>query len=307
MYFIALGIIWGLPYLLIKVSVREISPPLLVLIRTGGAAAVLVPLAAARGALLPALRRWRFVLLYTVSELAIPWLFLFSAERKLPSSLSGLLTAAVPLVAAFLAWATGTDRVDLRRLAGLLLGVAGVGTLVGFGVGASQLWAVLSMLLVVVGYAFAPWVVAHHLAGVPPLGVIAWSCTFCALGYAPAAAFSLPSRSLSTPVIESAAGLTIVCTIIGFLAFFALIKEAGAMRATLITYVNPAVAVVLGVAVLGEPFGPATAVGFMLILGGCVLATRPAAGGAPRREVTEPAARTWAARARSRVGGGHGA
>lgn len=273
-YFVGLGIIWGLPYLLIRVSVRELSPPLLVFIRTGGAALVLVPLAAAKGQLLPAIRRWRPLLLYTCAELAIPWVLLSNAERRLPSSLTGLLVSGVPLVAAVIAWATGSDRLDLRRGAGLLLGVTGVGTLVGFSVHGSQLLAVLSLGVVVVGYALGPWIIDHRLRGVPPLGVIAWSVLFCAVAYAPAAAFTLPTRPLSASVIESAASLTVVCTALAFFVFFALIQEVGAMRATLITYVNPAVAVVLGVAVLGEPFGPATAAGFVLVLGGCFLATR---------------------------------
>lgn len=277
-YFVAVGVIWGLPYLLIRVSVREISPPLLVFIRTGGASLVLVPLAAARGALVPALRRWRAVLAYTLAELAVPWVFLFNAERRLPSSLSGLLVAAVPLVAAVLAWLTGSDRIDVRRTAGLVVGLAGVGVLVGFSVAGSQLVSVLSIGVVVIGYALGPWIVDHRLRGVPPIGVIAWSVLLCAIGYAPAALLELPSRPLSASVLESAVGLTVVCTIVAFLLFFALISEVGAMRATLVTYVNPAVAVVLGVVALGEPFGAATAVGFVLILGGCYLASRP-----PRR------------------------
>lgn len=293
-YFVAVGVIWGLPYLLIRVSVREISPPLLVFIRTGGASLVLVPLAAARGALVPAIRHWRAVLMYTVAELAVPWVFLFSAERRLPSSLSGLLVAAVPLVAAVLAWLTGSDRVDLRRMTGLVIGIAGVGVLVGFSVAGSQLLSVLSIGAVVVGYALGPWIVDHRLRGVPPMGVIAWSVLLCAVGYAPAAFLELPSKPLSASVIESAVGLTVVCTIIAFLCFFALIAEVGAMRATLVTYVNPAVAVVLGVAALGEPFGAATVVGFVLILGGCYLASRPATSsgtsGAVAEGVEEPMA-----------------
>ncbi len=283
-YFVAVGVIWGLPYLLIRISVREISPPLLVFIRTGGASLVLVPLAAARGALVPAIRRWRALLAYTVAELAIPWVFLFNAERRLPSSLSGLLVAAVPLVAAVLAWSTRSEHVDLRRVAGLVVGITGVGVLVGFSVAGSQLLSVLSLGAVVVGYAIGPWLVDHRLRGVPPLGVIAWSVLLCAIGYAPAALLELPARPLSASVIESAAALTVVCTIVGFLLFFALISEVGAMRATLVTYVNPAIAVVLGVAVLGEHFGPATAAGFVLVLGGCYLASRP-----PRRAARLPA------------------
>jgi drug/metabolite transporter (DMT)-like permease len=288
-YFVAVGVIWGLPYLLIRISVREISPPLLVFIRTGGASLVLVPLAAARGALVPALRRWRAVLAYTVAELAVPWVFLFDAERRLPSSLSGLLVAAVPLVAAVVAWLTGSEHIDLRRVFGLVTGIAGVAVLVGFSVAGTQLLSVLSIGVVVVGYALGPWVVDHKLRGVPPLGVIAWSVLLCAIGYAPAALLNLPKRSLSASVIESAAALTVICTVVAFLLFFALIAEVGAVRATLVTYVNPAVAVVLGVTALGEPFGPATAVGFVLILGGCFLASRPPRR-ATRRAALQPGA-----------------
>lgn len=275
--FVALGIIWGLPYLLIKVAVEQVSPSLLVLMRTGGGALVLLPVAAARGELLVALRRWRALLALSLAEMAGPWWLLFNAEKRLPSSLSGLLVASVPLVSALLAVVTGSDRVDLRRLAGLLLGAGGVAALVGFDVGHSQAWAAASMLGVVVGYALGPWIIAHFLTEAPPLGVISWSFAFCAIGYAPIVAFQLPTQSLRLSVVGAVVGLTLVCTVTAFLVFFALVAEVGAMRMTLITYVNPAVAVVLGVAVLGESFSAPTGAGFALILAGCYFASRPVA------------------------------
>jgi drug/metabolite transporter (DMT)-like permease len=271
--FIALGIIWGLPYLLIKVSVREISPAFLVFVRTGGAALVLVPLAAARGQIRPLFRFWRPLVAYTAVELAVPWVLLFHAEQRLSSSLSGLLIAAVPLVGALLAWLTRSDRLDPRRVIGLAVGFAGVALLVGFAVGRSNLWAAVSIGGVVVGYALGPWVVARHLSKAPPLGVIAGSFILCAVAYSPIAAFQVP-RHVSASVVESVVALTVVCTVVAFLVFFALIAEVGAYRATVITYVNPAVAVLLGVTILGEKFGVATAVGFGLILVGCFFATR---------------------------------
>lgn len=274
--FIALGLIWGLPYLLIRVSVREISPELLVFLRTGGAALVLAPIAAARGQLVPALRRWKALLVYTVIELVVPWLLLFTAEERLSSSVSGLLIATVPLFAAMLAWVSGSDRVDARRLAGLLLGIGGVAAIVGFDVRGSNLLYVFALFVTAFGYALGPWILARHLAEVPPLGAVSVSFIFCAALYSPSAAFSLPAQAPSASVIWSVVGLTLVCTVAAFIIFPALISEVGAMRATLITYVNPAVAVLLGVAVLNERFGPATVVGFLLILGGCLLASRPA-------------------------------
>ena len=274
-YFLAVGLVWGLPYLLIKVAVREMAPVLLVFVRTAGAACVLVPLAAARGALLPALRHWRAIAAYTLFELAVPWVLLANAERRLPSSLTGLVIGSVPIAAALLAWATRSERLDGRRVVGLVVGLTGVGVLAGSSMSGARLVPILSLLGVAIGYAVGPWIVAHRLKGAPPLGVLAWSLSLGAAAYAPAAALSLPSRPLSAPVLSAAAGLTVVCTITGFLLFFALIAEVGALRSTLITYVNPAVAVLLGVFVLGERFGVSTGVGFVFILGGCALASRP--------------------------------
>jgi len=280
-----MSVIWGLPYLLIKVAVRQISPDLLVLMRTGGGAVLLVPVAAARGALRPLLRAWKPLVAYTLAELGVPWFLLFSAERRLSSSLSALIVAAVPLVGAVLAWATGTERLDARRVLGLLVGLGGVAALVGLDVGRSDLLAALSLGGVAIGYALGPWILARHMSDLPSIGVVAGSLALCAVVYAPFAALSLPTTSLSASVVWSVIGLTIVCTAVAFMLFFALIAEAGPVRAVVITYVNPAVAVLLGVSVLGEHFGAGTAVGFVLILAGCYLATRKASVPAP---VPEP-------------------
>jgi drug/metabolite transporter (DMT)-like permease len=282
--FIALGIIWGLPYLLIKVAVGELHPAFLVLVRTGGAAVIMVPLAAVRGEIRPILKYWRPLVIYTTVELGIPWFLLFHAEQRLSSSLSGLLIAAVPLVGALLAWMTGSDRLDPRRVVGLGVGFAGVALLVGFAVGRSDLWWAASLAGVVVGYALGPWVVARHLSEAPPLGVVTGSVVLCAVAYAPIAFFQLPEHGVSASVVESVVALTVVCTVVAFLVFFALIAEVGAYRATVITYVNPAVAVLLGVTVLGEKFGVATGAGFALIVAGCFLATRKGKAPAPARD-----------------------
>jgi drug/metabolite transporter (DMT)-like permease len=182
--------------------------------------------------------------------------------------------AAVPIAGALLARATGTDRLDRRRLAGLGLGVVGAGALVGFDVGRSSALAASSFLLVITGYALGPWILARYLSGVASGSVILASLVLCALAYTPAAVIQRPRHSLSTSVVLSMTGLAVVCTALAFTLFFALIKEVGPMRATVITYLNPAVAVLLGVTVLGESFGVATVVGFVAVLGGSFLATR---------------------------------
>ncbi len=299
--FVALGIVWGLPYLLIKVAVREIAPALRVLVRTGGAGLLLAPLAVRAGSLRPVLARWRPLLAYTLVELVVPWYALFNAERRLSSSLSGLLVAAVPLAGAVLAVATGSDRLDLRRGAGLALGFAGVAALVGFDVGSNDLWAALSLGLVAIGYATGPWIIARHLGDLPRIEVITASLVICAVIYLVPALTELPARALSAEVVASMAALTVVCTALAFVLLFALVDEIGAMRATVITYVNPAVAVLLGVAVLGEPVGAATVVGFALIIAGSMLATRAARA---RGEPSDPAPGAPSCAAASLVPGG---
>ena len=277
--FWAMGVIWGIPYLLIKVAVAEVSPAVLVLGRTLIGAALLVPFAAARGSLAPLRPHWRPLLLLTIVELALPWWLLSDAERRISSSLAGLLVAAVPMVGALLAWLTRSDdRLDGRRALGLLIGFGGVAALVGLDVSTGDLWAVIEVLLVTVGYAIGPLIIARRLRGLPDEGVIAAALALTALFYLPIALMQLPAQMPSMEAIGAVVVLGVICTALAFVIFFALIGEVGPVRATLITYVNPAVALVLGVALLREPLTLGAAVGFVLILAGSFLATRRAPG-----------------------------
>jgi drug/metabolite transporter (DMT)-like permease len=275
--FITMGVIWGVPYLLIKVAVGGISPASLVFLRTGLAALLLVPLALARGELRPVLRRWPMVVTFAFVEMAVPWLLLGSAERRLSSSLAGLLIAVVPLVGALLGWATGSERLGPRRLVGLLVGVAGVAALVGLDLHVDDALALVEMVVVIVGYAVGPFLLARYLSDLPGLGVTAAALAVTAIGYAPVAAVQLPRHWPAGKVVASVAVLALLCTATAFLVFFALIAEVGPVRATVITYLNPAVAVTLGVLLLHEPFTLGIAVGFVLVLAGSVLATRRSA------------------------------
>jgi drug/metabolite transporter (DMT)-like permease len=281
--FAAMGVIWGIPYLLIKVAVAELSPASLVLLRTATGALLLLPVAAARGAIAPLRPHWRWVLVYTVVEVAVPWMLLSDAERHISSSLAGLLVAAVPFMGALLALTGGDDRVDARRTAGLLVGFLGVATLVGFDVSGGNLGAVGEIAVVTVGYALGPVIIARRLRGVPAVGVVTASLVLTAIVYAPVGVAQLPQHAPSVQVMLAVAALGVVCTAVAFLLFFALIAEVGPVRATVITYVNPAVALALGVLVLGEPFTAGAGAGFVLILAGSFLATRRAPSAAARR------------------------
>ena len=272
--FAAMCVIWGIPYLLIRVAVRELAPVTLVFARTALGAALLTPVAAWRGELRPLLRHWKPLLVYTAAEVAIPWVLLARAETRLTSSLTGLLIAAVPLVGAVIVTLTGErERQGRRRWVGLLVGIGGVAALVGLDFGQVSVVALVEVALVAVGYAVGPIILARRLADLPVLGVVATSLVLSAVVYAPFAAARRPDRMPSAHVLESVAGLAVVCTALAFVLFFALIAEVGPVRATVITYVNPAVAAVLGVVVLSEHIAAGMVVGFSLVLAGCVLAT----------------------------------
>lgn len=274
--FALMSIIWGVPYLFIRIAVAEITPATLVLGRTAIAAAILLPIALARTDLRPVLARWRWVVAFAVVEIAIPWVALGSAEQHISSSLAGLLIAGVPLVGAAIALLTGgADRFGRVGLLGLLIGLVGVVAIVGADFAASDVTALLQIGVVVVGYALGPAILARRLDGLPTLGVMAVSLTLCAIAFAPIAATQWPTSLPSTNVLVSVVVLAVICTAAAFIAFGALIDAVGPVRATVITYVNPAVAAVLGVLVLRETFTVPMAVGFVLVILGSILATRP--------------------------------
>lgn len=274
MLFAALSIIWGIPYLLIKVAVEHVSPPDLVFARTAIGALLLLPVAALRGELRPLVQYWKPLLVYSVVELIVPWVLLADAEQHLSSSLSGLLVSAVPLVGAVIALASPShDRLSIRNTAGLVLGLAGVAVLLGFTVSGSDLGSVGIVGVTVIGYAAGPAILARQLGSLPPLGIAAMSVGLCALVYAPWA-LTHPPASLPSGTVVSVVVLGVVCTAFAFVIFFALIADIGAVKATVVTYLNPAVAVALGAGVLGEAVTWATGLGFAMILGGAWLATR---------------------------------
>jgi drug/metabolite transporter (DMT)-like permease len=275
--FVAMCVIWGIPYLLIKVSLDGLGPVDLVFVRFVIGALVLVPIALTRVEVRPLLRRWRWIVAYTIVEMGVPWILLSDAELRISSSLSGLLVSTVPLLGVGIGVLTRSrERYGWRRLLGLVVGLVGVGVLVGFDVSSSTFGAIVEVLGVAVCYAIGPLIISRRLSDLPALGVIAASLLLAAVAYAPAAVTQLPHAWPSGDVIAAVATLGLVCTALAFLLFFALIAEVGPVRATVITYFNPAVAVTLGVLLLHEPFTAAIAIGFVLILCGSVLAARAA-------------------------------
>jgi drug/metabolite transporter (DMT)-like permease len=272
-----MSLIWGIPYLLIKVADGGVSPPVLVLARVSIGAALLLPIAIRRRELASLLPYWRWLVLFAVVEIITPWLLLSEAETRLSSSLSGLLIASVPILVAVIGRLTGgQERLTPVRWTGLLVGLAGVALLVAGSGTRGDASSVAEVLGVAVCYSIGPLIAARKLSELPPLGMTAACLAFATVVYAPIAAVTWPHTMPSGTVLASLAGLAVVCTALAFVLFFALIGEVGPARASVITYVNPAVAVALGILALGERLTTTMAVAFVLILGGSVLATRTA-------------------------------
>jgi drug/metabolite transporter (DMT)-like permease len=284
----AMCVIWGVPYLLIRVAVSDLAPGTLVCLRTGIGGLILVPFALATGGFAPLLRRWRPLLAFAAVEMAAPWFLLSDAERKLSSSLTGLLIAAVPLVGVLIARLTRSDEhFDALQLTGLAVGLVGVGLLLGLDVGQVSAGPLLEILVVVICYAVGPVIMARSLADLPSIPVACASLLVVAVGYLPYAALR-PPTDVRANAWWSVLALAAVCTALAFVLFFALIAAIGPARATVITYVNPAVAVLCGVAFLGEDLTAGILVGFPLILAGSVLGART---GRKRQSIlTEPLA-----------------
>lgn len=299
--FAAMAVIWGIPYLFIRVAVAEISPAVLVFLRTLIGTAILLPFAIARVDLRVVLARWRWLVAFAVVEIAIPWVMLASAEQHISSSLTGLLLAGVPLVGTVLALVTGgADRTSRTSVAGLLIGLIGVAAIVGADFASSDAIALLEVGVVIVGYAIGPAILARRLAGLPSVGVMSLALGLTALVYLPFAATQFPAVMPSPKVLVSIGVLAVICTALGFIVFAALIKEIGPVRSTVITYINPAIAAVLGVLVLNESFTLAMGVGLALVILGSILATRrPGAAPDVRPAMPEPASAIQA-------GGGNG-
>ncbi|HLW03438.1 MAG TPA: DMT family transporter [Ktedonobacterales bacterium] len=297
--FIAMSLIWGIPYLFIKIAVRELDPVVVVCARAMIGAAVLLPLAASQQMLRPLLRHWRMLVLFSLIHMAGSFVLITYGEQHVSSSLASLLIAANPLLVALLAQGfQKSERINGPRLGGLLLGFVGLIVLLGFDVGGDgQQWLGAALLLTAaLGYAISALLLKRQpLADLPRQGIAAAECSVTTLVLLPVALSRLPGKVPSPEAIGSLLVLGLICTALALPIFFALIKEVGASRGTVISYVNPAVSVALGVIVLGEPLTIATVAGFLLIIAGSWLSTTGSIPFKLMRRAAKPEAPTTSA------------
>lgn len=275
--FLLCGFLWGIPYLLIRIAVREYSPACVVFSRVAIGALILIPIAMRQGTLRRALGGYKYVALYAITEIIGPWFLITRAELNISSGLAGLLVATVPIWSTLFASLAGDKTVwHHKRLIGILVGFVGVIALVGIEsfTGHSSIWAILAVLLAALGYGFAPNTIAKNLPGVSAIAINAIAMTMAAIVYAPFAYMQWPHGDVATKSLLSLIALGIFPTAVAFIVFFAIVDEIGTARASLVTYVNTAFAVFLGVLLLSEPITTGMIVGLPLVLVGSYLASK---------------------------------
>lgn len=275
--FTALSIIWGTPYLFIKYALEDFDPIFIVFARCAPTAVVLLIVVWRQNKLKPNLRFWKYCTLFAIMEMVFPWYFVTAAEQTVSSSFAGLMLAIVPIFAVITAKIRGEDNAfNFRRISGIFIGIAGVFALVGLDSLSSNidLRAVLMLCGAALGYATAPVLISTKLKEADTTAVIAISSFAVSIIYAPLLPSHLPTHQPGFSGIAAVVTLAVVSTILGFWVFFELIGEIGPMKATLITYINPAVAILLGVIFLSEPLTIGLVIGFPLVLGGSWLASK---------------------------------
>lgn len=273
--FLSNSLIWGVPFWLTKVLLTEFSASTVVFLRAVIAAFLLVPLTWRSGALRRAIGEWRWVLVFALAQIAIPWWLTGTAQRHLDSSFTGLLMTAIPVIGLFYAFvAKETSAFSFRGSAGLFIGIIGVFILIGIDAFDSRLnvTSVLLVLLATAGFAYAPRVVARHLQSVPSLGAVSLTMLITSAIWVVPGIRSWPKEPLRVSVVFSAAVIGVICTALAFWIFFELIREVGPTKTTYLAFTNPMVAVTVGVVIVHEPLTLGIVCSFPLIVVGTYLA-----------------------------------
>jgi drug/metabolite transporter (DMT)-like permease len=275
--FALVGVLWGVPYLFMKVAVEELSTPVIVFSRLLIGAAVLVPLALYEKTLRPALKYWKYIALYAVAEMVIPWTLITNAQKDLSSGVVALLVATVPIWATLFAHHTGDSTAAHRtRIFGIALGLIGIIFLVGietlndFG----NMRALIQVLIASASYAYAVNMITRKAPDTSGVAINGIAMALSTVIFAPFALTHLPTTTPSSEAILATIGLGVICTAFAFWVFFIVLNEIGAARASLVVYPNTAVAVVLGIFLLDEQLTLAIAIGLPMVLLGSYFASR---------------------------------
>ena len=275
--FSLVGLLWGVPYLFMKVAIEELSTPMIVFSRLAIGASLLVPLALREGTLKGAVKYWKYIALYAVLEMVIPWTLITNSQRSLSSGVVALLVATVPIWATLFAHHSGDSTAAHRtRIFGIAIGLVGISLIVGIESLSdfTNFVALAQILIAAASYAFAVNMITRKAPGTSGIAINGIAMTISAVIFAPFAMNTWPNEVPSNEVILATIGLGVICSGLAFWIFFLLLEEIGPARASLVVYPNTAVAVVLGVLILREEITLALAIGLPLVLAGSYLASR---------------------------------
>jgi drug/metabolite transporter (DMT)-like permease len=271
-----LALIWGSSYLFIEIALRGFDPGMVAFGRQLIGAACLAPFAISRGLLRVPRAQIPWIALIALVMVGAPTLLVAVGQQTVPSSLAGILVASTPILTAVLALRLDADeRPDRRQLLGIVLGLIGVVLLFGLDLGDS-VSAILgggALVLASLGYALGGFIVKHKAADVPPLGLVVFGSAISAALLTPVAGLSLPTDT-SFSAIAAVVELGVIGTAAGWGLYYLLIRDVGLQRASIVQYLSPAVAVVLGVVILGEDLTLASVAGLALVVTGSWLAGR---------------------------------
>jgi drug/metabolite transporter (DMT)-like permease len=275
--FILIGFLWGVPYLFMRVAVREWDPSVVVFGRVVIGAAILFPIAIRRGVVRDTLRGFKWILAYAVFEMCGPWYLITHAETKINSGLAGLLVATVPIWSTIYSSLAGDKTVwHAKRLMGIVIGFIGLVLIVGIETisGSADAFSVFQTVLAAILYSTAMAIILKGMPHGDGVAINAFAMAITAIIFAPAALTNLPENMPSFSATASLIGLGVLSTGLAFMIYFNLVREIGQARGSLVTYLNTAFAVVLGVVFLNERLTIGMIAGLPLVLIGSYFASR---------------------------------
>ena len=275
-HFILVGILWGVPYLLMKVAVVDFPPAVVVAGRTLIGAMILIPIALYRKSFKGAVIGFKFVALYALLEMIGPWILITTAEQKIDSGLAAILVSTVPIFATIITSLRGDHSVwQFKRVFGIVIGFIGLIAVVGIEslFGTSDPKSIAMVVLAALGYAYAVIMVTSNLPLVDGIAINGLAMAITTIFWTPFAIVQWPSQ-ISLNSLLSLLALGVFSTALAFIYFFRLMDEIGPARSSLVTYLSTAVAVILGVIILREPLTVGILVGLPFVLIGSYLASR---------------------------------
>lgn len=271
-----LSLLWGGSFFLIEIAVPHLPVLTIVWLRVTLAAGVLALVMAATGVPFPAVRLWPALMVMGALNNALPFTAFVLAQGQITAALASILNATTPLFTLIVAAVLSREeRLTPARLAGLVLGLAGVAVMVGGAASTGGVADALPYLLCLgaaLSYAFASvWGRRFHRLGLAPMTTAFGMLTASALMLAPLVAIIDQPWTLPAPpatALVAIAGLALVSTALAYLLYFRLLADAGAVNVALVTFLVPASAIALGIVILGETVLPRHLAGLALILAG---------------------------------------